>query len=244
MDAERMQRIEEVYHDARERNPAERDAYLEEACAGDPELEAEVRGLLDAADDLDDFIAPPPKETFEQLGGFPERDAPDRRLSHRRRDSAGRHGRRLPRDARRRGVRADRRDQDRQAGRLQPRDRATVSVRAPGPRRPGAPQHRAALRERHHRRRLSVSRDGVRRRATDRSLLRRAPARRRRAAAADGRRRRGGPPRPQEPRRPPRPQAGQHPGRPTRRPRSCSTSASRRTSRTPTRRPARSPATG
>lgn len=46
MDGGRFERMEELYHAAREREPAERVAFLREACGDDEELRAEVEALL------------------------------------------------------------------------------------------------------------------------------------------------------------------------------------------------------
>jgi serine/threonine protein kinase/Tol biopolymer transport system component len=46
MNTERWRQIEQLYHAAREREPSERDRFLEDACAGDEELRVEVRALL------------------------------------------------------------------------------------------------------------------------------------------------------------------------------------------------------
>src|SRR6478736_3589778 len=43
---ERLRAIERLFHEARERTPAERDTFLAGACAGDPELRREVESLL------------------------------------------------------------------------------------------------------------------------------------------------------------------------------------------------------
>jgi serine/threonine-protein kinase len=48
MTPERWQRIKQVFDGAAERPPAERPAYLDEACAGDEELRAEVESLLES----------------------------------------------------------------------------------------------------------------------------------------------------------------------------------------------------
>ena len=60
--SENWQKIEELFHDALERDPAGREAFLDEACAGDAALRAEVASLL-AAD--------------QRAGGFLERPAAD-----------------------------------------------------------------------------------------------------------------------------------------------------------------------
>jgi Tol biopolymer transport system component len=44
--AERLRQIERLFHEARERTPAERDAFLARACADDPPLRREVESLL------------------------------------------------------------------------------------------------------------------------------------------------------------------------------------------------------
>ena len=49
--AERWQKVETLYHSARERKPEERHSYLESACNGDEEIISEVESLL-ANDEL------------------------------------------------------------------------------------------------------------------------------------------------------------------------------------------------
>ena len=46
MDAERWRRINELFHAALERDPGSREAFVDEACAGDPALRTEVLSLL------------------------------------------------------------------------------------------------------------------------------------------------------------------------------------------------------
>src|ERR1700693_1892999 len=46
MAPERFRQVEELYHSARERDPAERGAFLARACQGDQELLREVESLL------------------------------------------------------------------------------------------------------------------------------------------------------------------------------------------------------
>ena len=46
MTPERLREIERLFHDARERTPAERDAFLARACAGDSALRRDVESLL------------------------------------------------------------------------------------------------------------------------------------------------------------------------------------------------------
>ena len=59
MDAERWQRIEQLYHSARERAPQARAAWLAEACAADEPLRAEVEAMLAADEQAGSFMAAP-----------------------------------------------------------------------------------------------------------------------------------------------------------------------------------------
>ncbi len=59
MTAERWQRIETLFHDALERAPGERTAFLIEAC-DDDQLRGEVVSLLASFDQADDFMETPP----------------------------------------------------------------------------------------------------------------------------------------------------------------------------------------
>jgi serine/threonine protein kinase/Flp pilus assembly protein TadD len=59
MDAERWKRIEAILQSVLDRAPAERDAFLRQACAGDDALESEVRTLLTLADSADRFMENP-----------------------------------------------------------------------------------------------------------------------------------------------------------------------------------------
>jgi serine/threonine-protein kinase len=56
MDAARWSRINNLFHAACERSPAERDAYLEEACQGDNALRDEVQALLQGIDPSQRFL--------------------------------------------------------------------------------------------------------------------------------------------------------------------------------------------
>ena len=56
MTPERWQQVERLYHAALERAPAERAAFLDEACADDADLRAEVDSLLAAAAGGDAFL--------------------------------------------------------------------------------------------------------------------------------------------------------------------------------------------
>jgi serine/threonine protein kinase len=57
MKPERWQQIEEIFASAMERPPAEREPHVTRACAGDSELEREVRSLLESADSAADYFA-------------------------------------------------------------------------------------------------------------------------------------------------------------------------------------------
>jgi serine/threonine protein kinase/tetratricopeptide (TPR) repeat protein len=59
MQADRWERIKEVFSVASERDSAARQAYLEEACEGDSALRAELESLLQAHDETGDFIEHP-----------------------------------------------------------------------------------------------------------------------------------------------------------------------------------------
>ncbi|MCI0350703.1 MAG: hypothetical protein L0Z53_14865, partial [Acidobacteriales bacterium] len=52
----RLQQIEDLFHAALEREPAERAAFLAEACADDPRLLDEVNALLTAHDQSWSFV--------------------------------------------------------------------------------------------------------------------------------------------------------------------------------------------
>ncbi|MDX6559982.1 MAG: hypothetical protein QOF72_3031, partial [Blastocatellia bacterium] len=59
MTPERWQEVEEVLQAALDRAPRERAAFLEQACAGDAELQSEASSLASAYDDAADFIEEP-----------------------------------------------------------------------------------------------------------------------------------------------------------------------------------------
>ena len=67
---EQWQRIKEIVGSALERQPAERSAFLDEACSQDTEVAAEVESLLAAYRDSDDLSENPwPVESTEQEAG-------------------------------------------------------------------------------------------------------------------------------------------------------------------------------
>ena len=62
MTSERWQQIERIYHEVVARPAAERPSFLEEACAGDAELRAEVERMLACEDAADGFLESPAVE--------------------------------------------------------------------------------------------------------------------------------------------------------------------------------------
>jgi serine/threonine-protein kinase len=52
---ERWQQIEEIFHEALQRDPAERESYVREACNGDSDLRREVTSLLANHRETNDF---------------------------------------------------------------------------------------------------------------------------------------------------------------------------------------------
>jgi tetratricopeptide (TPR) repeat protein len=73
MQADRWERIKEVFSGAAERDSTARRAYLEEACEGDSALRAEVESLLQAHDATGDFIERPAAPRAFELDRDPPR---------------------------------------------------------------------------------------------------------------------------------------------------------------------------
>ena len=67
MTSERLQQIEELYHFALEKDPADRLAFLNESCNGDEELRQEVESLLASQAEAGDFIEEPVHEVAARL---------------------------------------------------------------------------------------------------------------------------------------------------------------------------------
>jgi non-specific serine/threonine protein kinase/serine/threonine-protein kinase len=82
MQAERWQRLEELFHSALERAPPERAAWLEAACSGDVELRREIDALLAAHEtgDLDFTRAAAAADAFKVLEQRAARLAEGRRI--------------------------------------------------------------------------------------------------------------------------------------------------------------------
>jgi len=73
----RWQRLKDVFNRALELDPEMRAAFLDETCAGDSELRAEVESLLHSHQDADDFMEQPACESAPEL---PADDQSDRFL--------------------------------------------------------------------------------------------------------------------------------------------------------------------
>src|SRR5438094_3678502 len=69
MRAERSQRVEQLYHAARERDPRERAAFLSQACAGDERVRSEVGSLLAQDDGVKRFLETPALELARKMSG-------------------------------------------------------------------------------------------------------------------------------------------------------------------------------
>jgi eukaryotic-like serine/threonine-protein kinase len=75
MTSQRLQRIEEVYHSAREREPGERETFLAEACRGDSELHREVESML-SQDEREGILERPAMEVAADLLADPAPEQP------------------------------------------------------------------------------------------------------------------------------------------------------------------------
>src|SRR5262245_44787081 len=69
MPAERSQRIEELYHAAREYDAAKRAAFLQQACGGDETLRREVESLLAEDEGVEGFLETPALEGMRKMSG-------------------------------------------------------------------------------------------------------------------------------------------------------------------------------
>src|SRR6478752_7601923 len=67
MNAERWQRVNDLFHSATERAPAERAEFLEQACRGDESLCREVKSLLTSHERTENFIESPAFEVAPEL---------------------------------------------------------------------------------------------------------------------------------------------------------------------------------
>src|SRR2546425_4391510 len=69
MPDERSDRIEQLYHAARERGPDERATFLQQVCAGDEALRREVESLLAEDADVRSFLETPALEFMKKMSG-------------------------------------------------------------------------------------------------------------------------------------------------------------------------------
>jgi eukaryotic-like serine/threonine-protein kinase len=69
MTGERSRQIERLYHDARERDPRERVAFLDQACAGDSALRRDVESLLAEDARVQSFLETPALELARKMSG-------------------------------------------------------------------------------------------------------------------------------------------------------------------------------
>src|SRR5262249_27455082 len=67
MPAQRSQQVERLYHEARERGPLERAAFLAQACAGDDRLQREVESLLAEEGGVGSFLETPALEVARKM---------------------------------------------------------------------------------------------------------------------------------------------------------------------------------
>jgi eukaryotic-like serine/threonine-protein kinase len=84
MDAERLKRIEEIYHAAMEILPAERDSFLDESCTGDEEMRREVESLLAVQLFSNNIFDTPPDSLAAEMifEGVKTVDFADTKISH------------------------------------------------------------------------------------------------------------------------------------------------------------------
>src|SRR5258708_5417762 len=67
MTPERWQRVKELFQSALKREPSQRRAFLDQACAGDEELRKEVGSLIGSHEETGSFIDAPAFEAAAQL---------------------------------------------------------------------------------------------------------------------------------------------------------------------------------
>ena len=69
MSATQLERLKEIFHSARELEPEQRTAFLDETCGDDLELRGEIEALLKSGGDADGFIAEPPAQLAAEVFG-------------------------------------------------------------------------------------------------------------------------------------------------------------------------------
>ncbi len=75
MNPERWQLLKELFEAAYEKSPAERAAFLDDSCRGDPSLKKEVEDLL-ASDSRGSFLEKPAHEAVPELFDAQAADTP------------------------------------------------------------------------------------------------------------------------------------------------------------------------
>ena len=76
MDSERWGRLNKLLHDALDRSPEERDAFLRQACGGDEPLAHEARSLLNVEQQAETFLERPAIELAARVGADMREDEP------------------------------------------------------------------------------------------------------------------------------------------------------------------------
>ena len=76
MEPERWRRIERIYHAAREREPSEREPFLQAACGDDDSLRKEVESLLACRPKVERFIESPALEVAAKALARDQADNP------------------------------------------------------------------------------------------------------------------------------------------------------------------------
>jgi len=84
MKPERWRQVERLYYAALEREPDERAAFLESACAGDESLRREVASLVAAGDRIGSFMEPPVGVAIEAPATAPQPSMIGQTLGHHR----------------------------------------------------------------------------------------------------------------------------------------------------------------
>ena len=76
MNSERWQQVKQLYNSALELESDQREAFLEEACAGDESLRKEIERLLSQQAEAEDLLGAPALEVAAQALAEDQKDAP------------------------------------------------------------------------------------------------------------------------------------------------------------------------
>src|SRR5204862_2625630 len=83
MTPQRFQQISQIYHATLEREPEQREAFLQQSCGGDPDLRHEVESLLASEESAEAFFSSKGmKEKAKRLGGKPSQSLVGRTLDN------------------------------------------------------------------------------------------------------------------------------------------------------------------